>query len=84
MTVRGEVVLHDQITPRAGAKLVFLNADKPEQKEYATANAFGEFDVRLPAGNWYMYVGGEAGKATYHKKLSLGDRDTVDYKVVSR
>lgn len=84
VSVRGEVVLNDQITPRAGAKLVFLNADKPEQKEYATANAYGEFDVRLPAGNWYMYVGGETGKATYHKQINLGDRDTVDYKVVSR
>ncbi len=84
VSVRGEVVLNDQITPRAGAKVVFMNADKPEQKEYATANAFGEFDVRLPAGNWYMYVGGDTGKATYHKQISLGDRDTVDYKVVSR
>ena len=81
--VRGEVVLNDQITPRAGAKLVFMNADKPEQKEYATANAFGEFDLRLPAGNWYLYVG-DAGNATYHKKIAIGDRDTVDYKVVSR
>jgi hypothetical protein len=84
VTVRGEVVQNDQITPRAGAKLVFMNADKPEQKEYATANAFGEFDVRLPAGSWLLYVGGGTGNATYHKKVELGDRDTVDYKVVSR
>jgi hypothetical protein len=84
VSVRGEVVLNDQITPRAGAKLVFMNADKPEQKEYANANAYGEFDVRLPAGRWYMYVGSEAGQATYHKQINLGDRDTVDYKVVSR
>jgi hypothetical protein len=84
VSVRGEVVLNDQITPRGGAKLVFMNAEKPEQKEYATANAYGEFDLRLPAGTWFMYVGGDKGQATYHKKLSLGDRDTVDYKVVSR
>jgi hypothetical protein len=84
VTVRGEVVTNDQITPRGGAKIVFMNADKPEQKEYATANAFGEFDVRLAAGNWYMYVGDATGKATYHKQISVGDRDTVDYKVVSR
>ena len=84
VSVRGEVVLADQITPRGNAKLVFMNADKPDQKEYATANAYGEFDLRLPAGNWYMYVGGVTGKATYHKRLALGDRDTVDYKVVSR
>jgi hypothetical protein len=40
--------------------------------------------VRLPAGKWYLYLGGDNGKATYHKQLTLGDRDTYDYKVVSR
>lgn len=84
VAVRGEVVTNDQITPRPGAKLVFMNADKPEQKKYATANAFGEFDLTLPAGTWLMYVGGSTGNADFHKKLALGDRDTVDYKVVSR
>ncbi len=83
VSVRGEVVLNDQITPRAGAKVVFMNAEKPDQKQYVTANAFGEFDLRLPAGDWYLYVG-EGTQATYHKKISVGDRDTVDYKVVSR
>jgi hypothetical protein len=84
VTVRGEVTMPDQMTPRANAKLVFMNADKPEQKEYVNANAYGEFDVQLPAGKWFMYVGGEGGKATYHKQLALGERDTYDYKVVSR
>jgi hypothetical protein len=84
VSVRGEVVLPDQLTPRPGAKLVFVNADNQEKREYATANQFGEFDLRLPAGNWYVYLGGENGRATYHKQVSLGDKDTYDYKVVSR
>jgi hypothetical protein len=84
VTVHGEVVQPDQITPRGSAKLVFVNADKPEQREYVTANNYGEFDVRLGAGKWYLYVGAENGRATYHKAVSLGDRDTYDYKVVSR
>jgi hypothetical protein len=84
VSVRGEVVLNDQITPRGGVKLVFMNADKPDVKEYVTANAYGEFDVRLASGTWYMYLGDGTGKAVYHKKIDLGDRDTVDYKVVSR
>jgi hypothetical protein len=84
VTVRGEVVMPDQLTPRAGTKLVFVNADDQTKKEVATANQFGEFDVRLPSGNWYLYVGGENGKAVYHKQVSLGDRDSYDYKVVSR
>jgi hypothetical protein len=84
VSIRGEVVLPDQLTPRANAKLVFVSADNPERKEYVNANRFGEFDVRLPAGKWYLYLGGDNGRATYHKQLSLGDRETVDYRVVSR
>ncbi len=84
VTVRGEVTMPDQLTPRSNAKLVFMNADKPEQKVYVNANAYGEFDVRLAAGTWYMYLGGTNGKATYHKQLNVGERETYDYKVVSR
>ena len=84
MSVRGEVVMPDQITPRGGTKVVFVNADNLETREYATANAYGEFDLRLAAGNWHLYVGDVNGQASYHKQLSLGDHATVDYKVVSR
>lgn len=84
VSVRGEVVKPDQLTPVGGMKLVFVNADNFDKREYATANAFGEFDVRLPAGNWHLYVGDVNGRANYHKQISLGDRATVDYKVVSR
>lgn len=84
VTVRGEVVLPDQLTPRSGAKLVFVSADNQQKREYVTANPYGEFDLRLAAGNWFVYLGGDTGKATYHKQVSLGDKDTYDYKVVSR
>lgn len=84
VTVRGEVVERDQLTPRSAARVVFVSADNPQQREYATANRFGEFDVRLPAGNWYVYLGGADGRAVYHKAVSLGDRGAVDYRVVSR
>jgi hypothetical protein len=84
VTVRGEVTLPDQLTPRGNARLVFVSAADADRKEYVTANAYGEFDARLPAGTWYLYLGGDGGKATYHKQLTLGDRDTYDYKVVSR
>ncbi|MCS7272048.1 MAG: hypothetical protein NZ703_13285 [Gemmataceae bacterium] len=85
VTVRGEVVLNDQITPRSGARLVFVNADNLQQREYVTANAFGEFDLSLPVGRWYLYLGGDEGRALYHKAIHLtGEREVVEYKVVSR
>jgi hypothetical protein len=63
---------------------VFVNAERADQMQYATANQFGEFDVQLPAGKWYLYLGGDNGRAVYHKQVSLGGKDTYDYKVVSR
>lgn len=84
VAVRGEVVNPDQLTPRGAAKLVFVNADQMDQKEYVAANQYGEFDVRLPAGKWYLYLGGADGRAVFHKTLTLGDRDSYDYRVVSR
>lgn len=84
VTVRGEVVHPDQLTPRAGAKLVFVNAANKEAREFATANQFGEFDVRLPAGNWYVYLGTGDGRAVFHKQVTVGEKDTYDYRVVSR
>ena len=84
VTVRGEVVMADQLTPRPGTKIVFVRADKPTVREYATANAYGEFDTQLPAGNWIVYLGSTNGQAVYHKQVSLGDQDSYNYRVVSR
>lgn len=84
VTVRGEVVLPDQLTPRGNARLVFVDSSNPANKQYATANQFGEFDVRLPAGKWNLYLGSDSGKAVFHKQVSLGARESYDYKVVSR
>lgn len=82
--VRGEVLKNDQTTPRPNAKLVFVSGADISKRQFATANAFGEFEVKLKAGDWYLYVESAEGKATYHKKLTLGDRDSYLYKLVSR
>ena len=63
---------------------MFVNAADAAVKVYANANATGEFDTKLAAGQWHVYLGGDNGKAVFHKTVTLGDRDTVDYKVVSR
>lgn len=82
-SVRGEVVKADQVTPRAGAKLVFVNAENLDKREFATADSFGNFDVRLPSGDWYMYLGNGEGRAMFHKKITVGD-EARDFTVVSR
>ncbi|MCZ2341874.1 MAG: hypothetical protein LC104_08775 [Bacteroidales bacterium] len=83
-SVRGEVVQSDTVTPRAGAKLVFVNTRDLKQREYVTADNFGSFDVQLPAGNWYIYLGSGTGRAEYHKQITVAAADTKDYTIVSR
>lgn len=83
-SIRGEVVLNDQITPRAGAKLVFVNVADQKQREYATADGYGNFDLQLPSGDWYMYVGTGDGKATFQRKITIAPAADRNFLVVSR
>jgi hypothetical protein len=82
--VRGEIVQKDRVTPRPGAKLVFVNAANLSKREYATADAFGNFDAKLPAGDWYVYLGNGDGRAVFHKKITVDAADARNFKVVSR
>lgn len=83
-SLRGEIVLSDQVTPRPGAKLVFVSADDHDRREYVTADEFGNFDLRLPAGDWHVYLGNGNGRAVYHKKITVGSYEAREFTVVSR
>lgn len=82
--LRGEVVDQDQLTPKAGSKLVFVNAADHADRKYAKANEFGEFDLSLPAGDWYLYVDRGDGQAVRYKKLTVAANDSREFKLVSR
>lgn len=82
--LRGEVVAQDQLTPKAGSKLVFVNADNHDDRKYAKANEFGEFDLTLPAGDWYLYVDRGDGNAVRYKKLTIAANDSREFRLVSR
>ena len=84
--VRGEVVLNDRMTPRPNAKLVFVNADDYTRREYVTADEFGNFDARLPAGEWFLYVGNGAGKAVQHSDtpVRVAEAEAREFRLVSR
>ena len=74
----------DRATPVANAKLVFVNAADAEHREYATADAFGQFEKKLTAGEWYLYVGPGDGKASYHSKVQVKEGGTRSVTVASR
>ena len=80
----GDVVRSDRETPLANAKLVFVSAKDLNAREYVTADDFGGFDVKLPAGEWHLYVGSGNGKATYHSKVSVADGERTTVKVQDR
>ncbi len=83
-SIRGEVVTSDQFTPRPGTKLVFVSATNNEDREYAKANEFGEFDVKLQPGEWHVYMGNGDGRAAYFKKIRVGETDNRNVTLVSR
>ncbi len=82
--LRGEVVERDQLTPKAGSKLVFVNAADHSDRKYSQANAFGEFDLSLPAGEWYLYVDRGDGQAVRYKKLTIAPNTQREFRLVSR
>jgi hypothetical protein len=81
--VAGEIVEKDRVTPRAGARVVFVNATDTANREYATANEFGEFETKLPSGDWFVYLSKGDGKAAYHSKISINGHPR-NLKVVSQ
>ncbi len=82
--VYGEVVAADQKTPLANAKLVFVNAADLTEKKYITADSFGGFDAKLPAGEWHVYAGPGNGSANYVSKFKVADGDKQPLGVVAK
>ena len=81
--VYGEVVQTDQKTPLANAKLVFVNVADVEKREYISADAYGQFEKTLPAGEWYLYVGPGDGKANLHSQIKVSEGEPKGFNVVA-
>ena len=79
-TLSGQVVRND-FAPRAGAQVVFVNAQKQDVR--ATADAAGRFQVKLASGNWFVYVGDSDATLAYHNQMTVRGGD-APVTVVSR
>ncbi len=82
--VRGEVVGSDRATPKAGAKLVFLNDADYADAVRVTADEYGNFLAQLPAGKWHVYVGNGQGRADLTTAVTVAAYDAKPLTVVSR
>jgi hypothetical protein len=51
---------------------------------YLTADSFGGFDAKLPAGEWLVYAGPGTGKADYISKFAVKDGDRQELGVVTK
>ena len=79
----GQVVANN-FTPRGGAQLVFVSAQKHDVRQAAVADPTGRFQVDLPAGGWYVYLAGADGRTTYHSQLTVKPSESRNVTVVSR
>lgn len=80
--VEGQVVRFDN-SPRPGAQLLFVNADRVAPRESATTDVGGRFRVSLSSGAWLVYVTGNDGKPVFHSKIEVRP-DTQPLVLVSR
>ena len=81
--VYGEVLQKDRKTPLGNAKIVFVSVSNTEKREYAAADAFGQFEKALPAGEWYLYVGPGDGKADLHSQIRVSEGEPKGFNVVA-
>jgi hypothetical protein len=80
--VEGQVVRNDR-APAAGARVLFVNAERQGVQQTVTADAQGQFRAELASGNWLIYVHGANGDLVFHKKIEVKD-ETRQVTLVSR
>lgn len=80
--VEGQVARTDH-TPKADAKILFVNALTSEQKTIRTNN-WGRFQVELASGSWHVYLYGVDGTVAYQTRIDVNGNQTRQVNLVSR
>jgi len=73
--VDGQVVRLDR-TPRAGAQVMFISAQRQAPHQTVTANSAGQFQVNLASGSWLVYVNGSDGRQVFHSRIEVDGKQT--------
>lgn len=71
--LEGQVVHQDNV-PRSNVQLTFVRADVQNnlaQRQAATADRDGKFQVNLPSGGWHVYLTGNDGRAVYLNQIEV-------------
>jgi hypothetical protein len=81
--INGQVV-NDANSPKAGARLIFVSAQRQAPEKSATANGAGHFQVELAQGGWLVYLRGTDGQQAYHSRIDVAAKQTTPIVLVSR
>ncbi len=71
--VEGQVVGFDGKAPQAGARVLFVHADRQGAQQTVTADRQGQFRAELASGNWLVYLHAADGKPVFHSKIEVRD-----------
>ena len=80
--VEGQVARTDN-SPKADAKILFVNALTSQQKTIRTNNS-GRFQIELPAGSWHVYLYGVDGTVAYETRIDVNGAQPRQVNLVSR
>jgi hypothetical protein len=69
---------------QAGARLVFVSAERTGCHQAVTADNAGQFQVSLDAGSWLVYTHDAEGRAVFSQKVEVNDREARPVNLVSR
>jgi hypothetical protein len=81
--VQGQVVRSDN-QPWAGARILFVSADRRLPRQTVDTDRAGQFQVSLDPGGWLVYLQDADGRPTFQKKIDVRDNEKREMTLVSR
>jgi hypothetical protein len=69
-TLEGRIFTPDH-RPSAGARLLFVSAERRGQQQVVTADHAGQFRVNLSDGGWLVYVHDGAGRPVFSRRVDV-------------
>jgi hypothetical protein len=82
-TLEGQIVTREN-RPHGGVQLLLVSATKESSRHPVTADASGNFQVHLPAGEWLVYTQNGNGKPVLLSKVELVEHESRKMTLVSK
>jgi hypothetical protein len=70
--------------PQAGARVLFVSADRQGARHTVRTDVHGRFGVALASGGWLVYVQDSSGRVAFHKKFDVRANEATRMTLTSR